>query len=400
MSVRSAIVVGAGIGGLTAALALARKGVRVSVLEQAPELGEVGAGIQIGPNASRVLFGLGLGEALAERAFHPEALEARSWKRGRRLLRSPLGPAITARYGAPYLNLHRADLLAVLAEAAMNADGIDVRFANPIARIEQTRDVVTATTTGENSFTAEVCIGADGIKSLAREVLFGPEAPRFTGCVAWRGLVPAEAVRHADVRPVASNWMGPGSHFVHYYVRGGALVNFVGIVEKTGWEIESWTERGEKSELLSDFAGWHPTVRALIEAADPDACFKWALFDRDPLPRWSEGRVALLGDACHPSLPFMAQGACMAIEDAVVLADCLAADDDVPAALGRYESLRVPRTAAIQLGSRRNARLYHLRGPKAWLRNAAMPLLGRSLAKRSDQLFAYDAFAAANEETR
>ncbi len=395
MGLRSAVVVGAGIGGLATALVLARKGVRVTVLERAPELGDVGAGIQISPNASRILAALGQGEALAARAFVPEALEGRRWNDGATLVRSPLGPDIAARYGAPYLHLHRADLLGVLAGAATNADGVEVHLENPIARIEQTRDVVTATTEGQNSFTAEACIGADGIGSLAREVLFGPEAPRFTGCVAWRGLVPADAVADADVRPVASNWMGPGKHFVHYYVRGGELVNFVGVVEKSGWECESWTERGEKSELVADFAGWHPTVQALLEAADPDACFKWALFDRDPLPRWSEGRVALLGDACHPTLPFMAQGACMAIEDAAVLGECLANGEDVAASLERYEALRKPRTTGVQLGSRRNAELFHLDGEAARARDAAMAQPGDPLAAGNDALFAYDAFAAA-----
>lgn len=371
---RSAVVVGAGIGGLTTALALARKGVRVTVLERAPEFGDVGAGIPVSPNASRVLAALGLGDAIAAHAFRPEALEGRRWNDGAILFRSPLGPDVAARYGAPYLHLHRADLLAVLADAAARED-IGIHLGNPIARIEQTRDVVTATTEGHNSFTAEVCIGADGIGSLAREVLFGPEAPRFTGCVAWRGLVPAEAVASADVRPVASNWMGPGRHFVHYYVRAGALVNFVGVVEKTGWERESWTERGEKSELLGDFADWHPTVQAVLEAADPDGCFKWALFDREPLPRWSEGRVALLGDACHPTLPLMGQGACMAIEDAAVLGECLAADGEVASALARYEALRKPRTAGIQ---------------------RAQP--GDPLAAGHDALFGYDAFAASRGE--
>ena len=215
-------------------------------------------------------------------------------------------------------------------------------------------------------------IGADGIHSSIRAQLFGAAAPRFTGNVAWRGLVPAERLPRGLVDPVATVWMGPGKHFVHYYVRGGALVNCVCVVEKAGWEVESWTQRGDHVELKRDFAGWHGTVAALIDSMDADACFKWALFDRPPMPKWSDGRVTLLGDACHPTLPFMAQGAAMAIEDAAVLARCVDGADDVGKALTRYESLRRSRTSRIQLGSRGNAKLFHLRPPFSWLRNRAL----------------------------
>ena len=394
MAARSAVVVGGGIGGLTAALALARKGLRVTVLEQAQEFGEVGAGIQVSPNASRVLHAMGLADALEACAFHPEGMEMRTWNRGTTLFASPLGEAATREFGAPYYHLHRADLHQVLAEAVEEAPEITVRLATPCAEVLQSRDVVTANTPEVNSFTADFLVGADGIKSVVREGLFGAEAPRFTGCVAWRGVLPADAVRRHDVRPVATIWMGPGSHVVSYYLRGGSLVNVVAVVEKTGWEVESWTERGEKREMLADFEGWHPTVRALLDAIPDDGCYKWALFDRDPLPRWGEGRITLLGDACHPTLPFMAQGACMAIEDAAVLAECVADGDDVPDALRRYEGLRRARTAGIQLGSRRNHTLYHLAGPKAWLRNLTLPLASKRLSSAVDALYRYDALEA------
>ena len=394
MTARSAIVVGAGIGGLTAALTLERKGIEVTVLEATSEFGEVGAGIQVSPNATRVLHELGLEGPLAERAFRPEAVELRSWRSGQLLTRVPIGHDVEKKFGAPYLHMHRADLHAVLAEAVEATSGIDTHLdaeCNHVERNEKGASVVIA---DGREFHADMVIGADGIKSVVREALFGKEAPRFTGCVAWRALVPAEAVRDADVRPVASNWMGPGAHFVHYYVRGGNFVNCVAVVEKTGWEIESWTERGEKTELVDDFAGWHATVQALINAIDPKECFKWALFDRDPLPQWSQGRVTLLGDACHPTLPFMAQGACMAIEDAAVLAECVGGEAKVPSALERYEKLRKARTAGIQLGSRKNKELYHLAGPKAWLRNVGMRVAGSRLAGRVDSLYSYDAKAA------
>jgi salicylate hydroxylase len=249
--------------------------------------------------------------------------------------------------------------------------------------------------TGE-TIAADLVVGADGIRSTVRAALFGREDARFTGNVAWRGLVAARALDGAGVRPVAALWMGPGAHFVHYYVRAGELVNFVGVVERNDWLDESWTARGEKRELLRDFSGWHPTVRAIVAAADEDACFRWALFDRNPLPRWSRDATTLVGDACHPPLPFMAQGACMAIEDAAVLAECVSTGSasKLADALARYERLRRPRTAEIQLGSRRNRELYHLRAPRSWARNVRMRT-GHGLAGQTAPLYGYDAFTAA-----
>jgi salicylate hydroxylase len=394
----SAIAVGGGIGGLVAALALAAKGVRVTVLEQASELGEIGAGIQLSPNATRVLFALGLEKALAAIAFRPEAVAARTWKRGAVISRVPLGDSVLRDFGTPYFHVHRADLIEVLARAVANEPRIALRLGAACVRCEsEERGAVVALASGE-TLHADLVVGADGIHSAVRASLFGAEQPRFTGNVAWRGLVPAAALAQADVRPVAALWMGPGAHFVHYYVRAGALVNFVAVVERSDWREESWRARGEKRDLCRDFAGWHATVRAIVEQADPDACFRWALFDRDPLPRWSRGCATLLGDACHATLPFMAQGACMAIEDAAVLAECAAGaeDGELPAALARYEALRRVRTAGIQLGSRRNAALYHMRAPRSWLRNLRLRS-GRGLGGQSAALYGYDAFAAAHE---
>jgi salicylate hydroxylase len=397
VSERTAIVVGGGIGGLAAALALARAGVRVTAVEQAPQLGEVGAGIQLSPNATRVLFALGLERALAEIAFRPRAVEARTWRRGVALSRVELGDAVVGRFGAPYFHVHRADLIDVLARAVASEPLVALRLGAPCASCESGERGATVTLAGGVRLEADLVVGADGIRSAVRESLFGPERPRFTGNVAWRGLVPTSALAGAEVRPVAALWMGPGAHFVHYYVRGGALVNFVGVVERGDWREESWSARGEKRDLLRDFSGWHPTVRAIVALAPEDGCFRWALFDRDPLPRWSRGTATLLGDACHPTLPFMAQGACMAIEDAAALATCVSAAPagEIPAALARYEALRRARTAGIQLGSRRNAGLYHMRRPASWLRNLRLRA-GRGLGGQSDALYGYDAFAAAN----
>lgn len=393
----SALVAGAGVGGLTAALALARTGARVTLVEQAATLGEVGAGLQVSPNATRVLFHLGLEAALSPLAFRPEAVEARGWRKGQVISRAPLGEAALRTYGFPYLHMHRADLLAVLAEACRAEPRITLRLGETIAAVEGDEGPALVLASGER-LEADVLVGADGIRSVVREALFGPAAPRFTGNVAWRGLVPAERLAGAGIPPVAALWMGPGAHFVHYFVRGGTLVNFVGVVERDDWREESWSSRGEAADLRRDFAGWHPTVRRIVEAADADACFRWALFDRDPLPRWSRGATTLLGDACHPTLPFMAQGACMAIEDAAVLAACLAgqARDAIPAALQRYEALRRPRTAGIQAGSRRNATIYHLRPPLSWARNRGMKA-GLGMGAAMDGLYRYDALSAAGD---
>ena len=237
----------------------------------------------------------------------------------------------------------------------------------------------------------EFLVGADGIHSVVRTALFGAEAPTFTGNVAWRGLVPAGRLPPGLVRPMATAWWGPNKHFVHYYVRRGELVNCVCVVEKQGWEVESWTERGDQAELKADFAGWHETIQQLIDNMDPDACYKWALFDRPPMARWSDGCVTLLGDACHPTLPFMAQGAAMAIEDGAVLARCVAGAGDIRQGLARYESLRRARTAGVQVGSRRNAKVFHLAGPSAWLRNR---VVGRASGSAMRKLYGYDALKA------
>jgi salicylate hydroxylase len=375
------------LGGLTAALECAKQGFRVEVFEQANTFSNVGAGIQLSPNPSRVLLSLGLGEALAAVAFLPEGTEFRHWRTGRHLSYNALGRTALEKFGAPYYHIHRADLTRVLAAAAAAEPNITLHTNARITGFSQSEESVRLETS-IGARQGAVLIGADGIHSAVRSVLFGAESATFTGNVAWRGLVPAKRLPVGLVHPVAGVWWGPGKHFVHYFVRGGELVNCVCVVEKAGWEVESWTEHGELAELKQDFHGWHETIETLINNMDADACFKWALFDRPPMRRWSEGRVTLLGDACHPTLPFMAQGAAMAIEDAAVLARCLAADSAASAALLRYESLRKERTAGIQLGSRRNAKVFHLRGIKAWARNRAV---GRAGAGVTDKLYRYNA---------
>jgi salicylate hydroxylase len=388
------LIAGGGIGGLTCALALARRQMDVHVFEQAATFGEIGAGIQLSPNCVRVLHELGLEPRLRPIAFLPEGTQMRDWKTGKVISANPLGGAAVATYGFPYYHVHRADLMDALVAHAREQPNLHLHPGSRCEEFVQTERDVEVRISRDNDqqrYAGALLVGADGIHSVTRSRLFGEQAPRFTGNVAWRALIPVERLPKALVNPVATVWMGPGKHFVHYYVRAGALVNCVCVIEKQGWEVESWTQRGDRSELAGDFAGWHDTVRVLIDNMDPDACYKWALFDRPPMPQWSDGRVTLLGDACHPTLPFMAQGAAMAIEDAAVLAACVGDANDVAQALRRYESLRRARTARIQLGSRGNAKLFHLRPPYSWLRNRA---LGKARGNVMDWVFRYDALNA------
>jgi len=391
MSDKNVLIVGGGIGGVTAALCFAKRGFDVQVFEQTVEFGTVGAGIQLTPNCTRVLHDLGLEAALQAIAFLPEAVEMRDWKSGRMLTSNPLGAQLVADYGFPYYHIHRTDLMQVLVNAAQAQPAIRLHGNAQVEKIDRS-DTGVSLEAGANHYDGSLLIGADGIHSMVRTDLFGPQAPRFTGNVAWRALVPADRLPKGLVHPVASVWWGPHKHFVHYYVRGGELVNCVCVIEKDGWKVESWNERGDHAELKADFAGWHATVRALIDHMDPAECFKWALFDRPPMARWSDGRVTLLGDSCHPTLPFMAQGAAMAIEDAAVLCRCVVEGEDLAQSLRRYESLRRQRTARIQGGSRRNAKLFHLSGFRAWLRNRAV---GRARGQIMDWLYRYNALDAA-----
>ncbi len=384
------LIAGGGIGGLSAALNLAQQGYDVDVFEQAPEFGEIGAGIQLSPNCARVLHELGLEVALRNIAFLPEGTEMRDWRTGKVIASSPLGDSAVRAFGYPYYHVHRADLMRILSAAAARIEKISLHTNAQVTSISANDDGV-AVQLSDKEVSGDVLIGADGIRSVVRSNLFGPEVPTFTGNVAWRGLVPVDSLPRDLVRPMATAWWGPGKHFVHYYVRGGALVNCVCVVEKEGWEIESWTERGDHAELKQDYAGWHETIQTLIDNMDPDSCYKWALFDRPPMKKWGEGRVTLLGDACHPTLPFMAQGAAMAIEDGAVLARCLSSGSNTIASLRKYEELRRERTARIQRGSRRNADIFHARGVKAFARNVVAK---RASGKTLEWIFSYDPLTA------
>jgi salicylate hydroxylase len=313
----------------------------------------------------------------------------RDWKSGKTLSTTPLGNEPDSPYTFPYYHIHRADLISVLLNAISNEPLVTLRTNSVVDKILAHDDKVELALDGK-AFTADGLIGADGIHSFVRATMFGQSKPDFTGNIAWRALVPTASLPSA-VPPVAAAWWGPGKHFVHYYVRGGDWVNCVCVVEKAGWEIESWHERGDLKELKRDFAGWHPTITSLIDNMNPDACYKWALFDRPPMDQWSKGNITLLGDACHPTLPFMAQGAAMAIEDALVLSFCLKRSTSIETAFKHYESLRHERCAGIQASSRRNASVFHLRGLKAWVRNRVM--IANPARKIMRDIYQYDVFS-------
>jgi salicylate hydroxylase len=318
----------------------------------------------------------------------PVAVHQRRWDDGRTLQRAPLADAMEQAYGAPYYHFHRADLLSVLA-GALPPDCL--HSAHRLRDATDHGDCVVARFENGASIRTDVLVGADGIHSRVRQILFGADRPRFTGCIAYRGLVPAERLAHLKLEVTSSNWMGPHGHFVHYYVAGGRLMNFVAVREEESWARESWVDRGEVADALRLFEGWHPQVRAIIGAVD--VTFKWGLFDREPLQRWSAGRITLLGDACHAMLPFMAQGAVQSIEDGATLAACLAtASDDVPAALARYEALRRPRANRLQEMSRLNKRRFHLPdGPEQQQRDAQLAVAGDRTVAATGWLYGHDA---------
>jgi 2-polyprenyl-6-methoxyphenol hydroxylase-like FAD-dependent oxidoreductase len=353
----SIAIIGGGIGGLAAALSLLRAGLDVHVYERARTLSEVGAGIQVSPNASRILHRLGLADSLADLGVKPLAWHQRRWDDGRTLLRAPLAEPVEAAFGFPHYQMHRADVLATLVRALPPER---LHAGHRFTALVDHGDHVEAEFENGTHISVDALVGADGIHSAVRHVLFGPEEPHFTGCVAYRGLVPADRLAHLDLEVTAQVWMGPGKHFVHYYVQSRRMVNFVAITDRDTWTRESWTDRGEVADALAAYEGWHPQVRSILGAVDET--FIWALFDRKPMTRWSVGRVTLLGDACHAMLPFMAQGAAQAIEDGATLAVCLSRIDarDVPNALRRYEALRLPRASRVQGLSEANKTRFHL----------------------------------------
>ena len=485
MNTPRATIAGAGIGGLCTALALLRRGWAVQVLEQASQLGELGAGVQLSPNGTRVLRALGLQAALEPLVCEAARKEVRHYASGRRWKLFDLGADCRERFGAPYWMVHRGDLHRVLLQAVQALAPDAVQLNARVTRVTRVTQITGAEPTpitgvqgvqgapgapgtpgapdhhdpqgaGAAGVTlhladgtqrhAEVLLACDGVHSALRQQLLGEDSPRFTGLLAWRGLVPMQALpshlRMAAGEAVGTNWVGPGGHVITYPVRGGALMNVVGILERDDWRSESWTQAGTTEELLRDFTGWHADVQTLMAAiAQP---FKWALLSRAPRTGWAQGRVCLLGDAAHPTLPFLAQGANMAIEDAAVMARCLddalrpsraasewadvteagepggpggpggsaapgpdgpghsrdsagpSPPDALSAALRRFEALRWQRTADIVNRSSDNAKRFHnprLADPAFAEAYIDSEWDSEKVRRRYDWLFAYDALS-------
>ncbi len=392
MASRTIIIAGAGIGGLTASLALARQGFRVIVIEKADRLEEAGAGLQLSPNASRVLIELGLRPLLAPQAVVPEAISLMSARSGREICRLPLGDAARFSPEAPYWVFHRADLQRGLQTQVANTPDIELRLGCQFEDLSVHAKGLTVVQRRGNTRQEDLAlalIGADGIWSTVRHHLFPQRQPLFSGLIAWRGTLDAKQLPREYTARRVQLWMGPHAHLVAYPISQARQINVVAVVPGT-WNRPGWSEPGEPNEIKGAFAsaGWHAAPRMLIGAVD--GWRKWALFTMPEGGHWSEGAVTLLGDAAHAMLPFAAQGAGMAIEDAAVLASCLGAIQDesgpaLAAALKRYERLRRRRVARVQRAARQSGRIYHLATPLALARDLVIKALGpkRMLARQN-----------------
>ena len=367
----------------------------MEVYEQAAELKEIGAGLQLSANGTRVFYELGVGEELKSLSCEATGKEIRLWNTGEAWKLFDLGKVSVERYGYPYFTVYRPDLLGVLVSAvrrqkpdaihlgakctgfAQDAGGVRLQLENAEAK-------------------GDALIGADGVHSRIRQGLFGQDQPEFTGIIAWRGIVPIEALPRHMARMVGSNWVGPGGHVVHYPLRAGRVMNFVGALERNDWQVESWSARGTTEELAADFKGWHEDVHALIR--NIPLPYKWALMARSPMPRWTIGRVTLLGDACHSMVPFLAQGAVMAIEDGFVLSRALTeGGGDVAERLLKYENARRERTRRAVEGSSDNITRFHnpaLADPVKGREYVEREWAGRNVAARYEWLFRYDVTTA------
>jgi salicylate hydroxylase len=343
------VIIGAGIGGLVVALALQRRGIKVKIAEQANQLGEIGAGLTLTPNLTRVLYDLGLEQALSRVILIPKLQTIRHWQSGAILVEKPRGQTMIDKYGYPYGLVHRADLHQILV-GAVRANAPDAIMLSKLAtEVMTTRTAATASFKDGDQISADLIIGADGVRSRVREALFSTTAPRFTGHVAWRSIVPTSSLPKHIEREAPGLFTGPGKLFMRYPVRSETMTNYAGFARQSGWTVDSWTARASLEDVLSAFDGWHEIVRETLKASDPDAIFKWALYARDPLDSWIEGRVVLMGDAAHAMLPFLGQGAALAVEDGMILARCLAQFLDTDKALATYEAIRKPRCDASQI---------------------------------------------------
>lgn len=388
------LIAGGGIGGAATAVALLRRGIEVQLFEQAPALQEVGAGVQISPNGSRALDSLGVFDELQKLSCKPDRKEFRLWNTGAAWPMFDLGPAAVRTYGYPYLTVYRPDLLDALVAGIESLDRTAINLDSKVVSFSQDKDGVALRLEDGRTVEGDILIGADGVRSVIRQAMWNDGAPAYSGLVAWRSVIPMETLPAHMRQMVGSTWIGPRGHVVNYPLHGGALMNFVGTIERPDWNVSTWRTQGTAKECADDFRGWHEDVYALIAAAP--ALSIWALMVREPMRQWTQGRVTLLGDACHPTLPFLAQGAVMAIEDGVVLGRSFELASRPQDALLRYEAARIDRTARMVRGARDNTERFH--NPLLATEDGARAYLqsewGREpIADRYDWLYSYDAAA-------
>ncbi|MBT5560185.1 MAG: NAD(P)-binding protein [Proteobacteria bacterium] len=388
------LIAGGGIGGLTAALCLHEAGHDVRVFERAPKFEDEGAGIQLAANATKVLDALDLLSKLSDLAVEPESIDVREFDTGDLLYQSRLGAAYRQKYRAPYFHLHRSDLIETLAtELLVRAPG-SIQFGAAVTKYSETEKNVSVQLENGTTECGDCLVGADGIRSAVRTQMRGKTPIQWTGNVAWRGVLDATELADDFMEKVVTNFVAYKKHMVVYYVRAQKAINFVGVVENRDWRNDSWVQKSPHKELMADFAGWNETVQTVVNLTPVDQCYRWALHDYQPLDRWCSKRVTLLGDAAHASLPFLASGAAMAIEDARILQRVLEGHETTTAtrlhlALVKYQRNRMSRTASVQKRSRNVGQLYHL--PGRLLRRAAFKALGTRTGKNEHFLPQYDA---------
>ena len=381
-------IVGAGIGGLVAALALKKRGHKPIIYEKTESLSELGAGIQLSPNANKVLEYLGVMEELQADVYEPEAFQFVHYRTGKVLAQRALKNSSVKIYGSPNYDVHRADLQKALL-TVINKEEIQIEKNSEILDLYEEANSAFIRTK-ESVIESDAVIGADGIHSIVRKKLWGEDQARYTGNVAWRMLVPIKEISSEFLQQNTKVWLGPKKHFVQYLVKGGKFLNCVCLVEQNHWMNEDWSEKGDISELKNIYSDWHPEIQEILESTNPDCLYKWGLHDRAPLNKWSKGRFSLLGDAAHPMLPFVAQGAAMAIEDGIVLASSLSSFDNVELGLYDYENKRKYRTAKAQRIAIRNATIFHLSDFFAIFRNLVMKFF---IKKIMDGFYKYDAIS-------